>query len=294
MSRILDRVSLVSANFGNGPFLGTALSDWVEFLGGKPGEVVIVDGGSDQETVKAYLDLFADGRIDKLHLLQPSHKENNKDRCFIQEYTAAAVTSGEYLLFFKIDTMPFRLGHDNWLDEAAALLDEPGIFAISGALNRHYPWQEDRPGWYATPACTINFSLMKRTSFMSALQELAGQYVDSGFSGEHRLGRFLLESAFGEYQTRHNLRTLCRIEDESWTVFHTNAVGPDLFSVRARFRERQDIRPYMNACLVNDIDRYAYYGMEIERASAYWRLRIALGDSALGVSWRQLKGLLRL
>lgn len=293
MAGVLDQVSLVCANFGNGPAFPSVLEDWFEFLNGKPNEVVIVDGGSDATTRAAYLGLFESGKVDKLHLLQPSHRENDKERCFVQEYAAAAAAANAYVLFIKIDTLPFRRGHEDWLEQAALALEEPGVFAVSGALNRQYPWTDREDGWYRTHACTINFALMKRKSFIAALHEAAQDYIVSGFEGEHRLGRFLLELAFIEYQEKHGLHTRCRVEDESWTVFHTNAIGKDLLDVRQRFRARDGISEYMNPCLSSDITRFAYYGKPIVRGSASTRLRIAFGKTPAGEYWRKLKEVIR-
>ena len=285
----LDQLSMVCANFGNGPALPDVLSDWFTFLGGKPNEVVVVDGGSDAATMATCLALFQEKKIDKLHLLQPTHRENDKERCFIQEYEAAIAGKNPYLLFFKFDTLPFRDGHDEWLAEAIQRLDEPGVFAVSGALNRTYDWKPRDDGWYETQACTINFCLMKRASFVAAMEEVAADYLRSGFTGTHRLERFLLERGFIEYQANHGLKTLCRVEDPSFTVFHTNAWGAELLAVRERFRRREKLDDYLNPCLSSDITRFAYYDRPIERADLITRARIAFGDSPAGQVWRQVK-----
>lgn len=285
----LDQLSMVCANFGNGPALRAVLADWYEFLGGKPNEVVIVDGGSDADTLSTCLSLFQERQIDKLHLLQPTHRENDKERCFIQEYEAAIAGKNPYLLFFKFDTLPFRVGHEDWLAEAMGKLDEPGVFAVSGALNRTYDWRPRDAEWYETRNATINFCLMKRSSFVASMESVAADYLRSGFTGTHRLERFLLERGFIEYQQQHGLHTLNRIEDARWTVFHTNVYGAELLKVRERFRRREGLDDYLNPCMTDDITRYAYYGQPITRADAITRARIALGASPAGQIWRQIK-----
>jgi hypothetical protein len=285
----LDEVSLISANFGNGVAYRQVLNDWFAFLGGKPGEVVIVDGGSDAATQRTYWDLYQEGIIDKLQIINAWHQDNDKERCFIQEYTAASIASKPYLLFFKIDTLPYRRGHDAWLAEAIEHLDREDVFAVSGALNRHYPHRDAWKDWYFSHACTINFALMKRSTFVAAMQEFAGDYISSGFQGEHKFGRFLLEIAFVEYMERHKSYTLCRVEDASWTVFHTNAVGKELLEVREKYFARENIDPYLNPCLSDDISKFVYYGKPIERASAVKRVQMAFGKTQAGAYWRNLK-----
>jgi hypothetical protein len=58
LSNALSQVSMVSANFGNASVFESVLADWVQFLGGRPREVVIVDGGSKPETHDLYWKLF--------------------------------------------------------------------------------------------------------------------------------------------------------------------------------------------------------------------------------------------
>lgn len=288
----LDQISLVSANFGNGIAYKEILEDWFRFLGGKPAEVVIVDGGSDQLTQKNYLDLYADGMIDKLQIISPHHQDNDKDRCFVQEYTAAAIASKPYLLFFKIDTLPYREGHDNWLEESIEYLDREEVFAVSGALNQQFDNRAAWDGWYFSRACTINFALMKRSKFISAMSEFAGDYISSGFRGEHRYGRFLLERALIDYMKLHKQFTLCKVEDPSWTIFHTNAIDKGLLEVRAKYLARLGIKPYLNPCLTDDVTRYAYYGKPIARASVVERFRISFGRTTIGAYWRSFKNII--
>jgi hypothetical protein len=189
----LSEVSMVSANFGNGLAYREILLDWFKFLGGKPGEVIVVDGGSDSDTQKVYWELYQEGLIDKLQIIAPHHPDNDKERCFIQEYTVAAIASKPYVLWFKIDTLPYREGHDGWLEEAIDYLERDEIFAVGGAFNRSYPHLDAWAGWYFIQACTINFSLMKHSTFVAVMQEFAGEYIASRFEGTHQFGRFLLE-----------------------------------------------------------------------------------------------------
>jgi hypothetical protein len=112
----LSEISLVARNYGDGIVFEDVLLDWFDFLGGKPGEVVIVDGGSNAETQAMYWDLFQRGLIDKLQIIQRDHDEHDHERGFIQVHTAAALATKPYLLWFNIDTLPYRKGHDNWLD----------------------------------------------------------------------------------------------------------------------------------------------------------------------------------
>ncbi len=285
LERLLSQVSMVCANFGNAEAFEAVLLDWFVFLGGRAGEVVVVDGGSCADTHRMYFDLFNRRLIDKLQLIRREHPDNSRETCFIQEHTAPAVASGEYLLFFKSDTLPYRSGHDRWLVEAAALLERDDVFAVGGSFNvpsRHH--DGPLPGWYFSDKCSENFALMKRSSFIDAIGEFAGQYVSSGWRGRNPAGetgqsRYLIEVAFEQYIQRHRRYTAVRVEDPSWTVFHTNAAGKALLDVRERYLARENIEPFMNAGRVNRLHGGCYYG---KPRDYLLELRCAVGRGPLG------------
>ncbi len=293
----LDSVSLVSANFGNGDVYRDIFLDWFEFIGGRPGEVVVVDGGSDQETQSAYWQLFRDGLIDKLQTIRPHHADNNKDTCYIQEHTAGAIATKPYLLWFKIDTLPHRDGHYEWLKEAIQYLERDDTFAVGGSFNRYSKHHDAWPGWYFSHKCSLNFSLMKRESFIAAMQEFAGEYIASGFrtaNPAHATGqaRFLVEVAFERYIDRHRRYTLVREEDPTWTVFHTNVKGKRLAKARRDSIDRRGVVRCMNAGCSGKRIGGVYYGQLF--GGKIHRIRLAVGDSFLGPFWRKIKQLVAL
>ncbi len=298
-SNKLAEISLVSANFGNGLAYKDVLLDWFKFLGGKPKEVVVVDGGSDQKTQQVYWDLYQDGLIDKLQLIQPNHPDNSKDTCYIQEYTVGAISSNPYVLFFKIDTLPYREGHDDWLDEAITYLDREDVFAIGGSFNKPSKHHDAFDGWYFSHKCSLNFCLMKRSRFMAAMHEFANEYILAGFKGENpgeatNQARWLVEVALEKYIQNHNVYTLCKVEDKTWTVFHTNVQGEHLRKTRERYLNREDVERFMNAGLDEGAaipGQGKYYGNFYgkPRISLTKRIRIFLGKTPLGNYWRRFK-----
>jgi hypothetical protein len=58
----LDQISMVTSNFGMLVF-ADILQDWFQFLGGKPGEVVVVDCRQRSQTQRVYRQLFEEGRL---------------------------------------------------------------------------------------------------------------------------------------------------------------------------------------------------------------------------------------
>jgi hypothetical protein len=293
----LDEVSLVVRNFGDGLVFEDVLHDWFRFLGGKPGEVVVVDSGSNAETQATYWKLFQEGLIDKLQIIQPTHEENNHERGYIQIYTAGSIASKPYLLWFNIDTLPYREGYDNWLEESIDYLERDDVFAIGGAFNLPSKHHDAWPGWYFSHKCSLNFALMKRSTFMAAMHEYAGDYIASGFLGENPAAatdqsRFLLEVALEQYMQRHKVYTLCKVEDPNWTIFHTNTHEERLKKIREKYMARQDIERYMNAGFSEAEpipERAVYYGQPSVRIGLVKKLRISFGETPVGLYWRQLK-----
>jgi hypothetical protein len=289
----LSQVSLVAANFGNAQTFADVLGDWFKFLGGKPGEVVVVDGGSDASAQAVYWQLFTAGKIDKLQIIRPTHPDNHKDLCFIQEHTAGAIASKPYLLFFKSDTLPFRQGHEDWLGHALEYLDREDTFAVGGSFNVPSKHHEAWPGWYFSHKCSENFALMKRENFMKAMEEFAGEYISSGFRGESpaqktRQARYLVEVAFEQFIRKHQKFTLVKVEDPTWTVFHTNAAGADLAKVRQDYLARRNVEKYMNARINNRIWGGCYYG---KPALRWDHFKWSLSESPIGPAIRAVKKL---
>lgn len=295
----LDDVSLVTNNFGDALVFADILLDWFRFLGGKPGEVVVVDCGSDRETQTIYWNLFKEGLIDKLQLIQSNHEDNygGIESGYKKEYTAGAIASKPYLLWFHVDTLPYREGHDNWLEESISYLERDDVFAVGGSFNLPSKHHDAWPGWYFSDKCSLNFALMKRSTFMKATHEFAGPYIMAGFKGENPAevmvpgkARYLFEVAFEEYIQRNKMYTLCKVEEPTWTVFHTNTHEERLKKTREKYLARKDIERFMNAGFSNEEprpDRAIYYGQP--PIGIIKRLRIMFGRSLVGPYWQQLK-----
>jgi hypothetical protein len=282
-SDILSQISMVTANFEERPVLENILNDWFQFLGGKPGEVVLIDCGSSPETQMLCWTLFQNKVIDKLQVIRPDHDDFGKDKGFIKEYTAAAIASKPYILCFKTDTLPFRQGHETWLEEAIQYLDREDVFAISGAFSLPSKHHDAWDGWYFSQKCSYNFALMKRSAFMAALHEFAGEFITAGFQGENPAAktgqdRFLLEVAWEQYIQAHNQFTLCKVEDMNWSVFHVNAHDENLQKIREKYITRQNVQPFLNRGMAEKIvDPHAprYYGHP--SISLWKRIRIWFG-----------------
>lgn len=282
----LARLSMVTANYGDASVFRHVLGDWFAFLGGKPRQVIVLDNGSDAATREVTYACFKDGLIDKLLLVAPDDPDVGKHQSYIAEHTVAAIASQPYLLFFKIDCLPFRKGHDTWLAEAFEALERPDTFAVGGSFNKPAFHHDAQPGWYFSARCSLNFALMKRERFMAAMEEFAGGFFASGYRGD-KPTRYFIEDGFQWYMARHGLYTLVRVEDPTWTVFHTNVHGPRLEKVRTDYLARRRIERYLNCGMDPDPGRHRYYGAPRDPLAR--RLRLALSRSPLGPPWRALR-----
>lgn len=302
MSKELNRlndVSLVARNYGDGIVLEDVLLDWFHFLGGKPGEVVLVDAGSNPQTLETYWNLYQKGLIDKLQIISPEHEEHEHEVGFVQVYTAAAIATKPYVFFFNIDTLPYRNGHENWLNESIDYLEREEVMAVGGSWNLPSKSHDAWKGWYYSYKCSLNFALMRRATFMAAVEEYAGEYVKSGFKGANPAkfectwgdkSRFIMEVALEKYIERHQVYTLCKIEDPNWTVFHTNLHEERLQQARLKYLARKGISRYINLGY-SDADpipsKALYYGQK--QMGLVKRLRVLFGQSQLGSYWRSAK-----
>lgn len=289
---------MVTANFGESIVFADVIQDWFKFLGGKPGEVVVVDCGSDAETQVIYWEMFQKGLIDKLQLIHPDNDDFGKDKGYIKEYTAGAIASKPYLLLFKSDTLPFRKGNEDWLIEAISYLDQENVFSISGSWNLPSKCSEAWEGWYFSKKLSYNFALIKREMFIAAAHEFANDFILSGFKGKNPASetcqdRYFIEVAFEKYLERHSLYTLCKVEDPNFTIFHTNVHEECLKQTRDKYLERHGIEEFIdigNSNEVPDPSKAKYYGMPPESLAR--QIRIIFGKSILGSYWRSIKGLI--
>jgi hypothetical protein len=264
MEEALKQISMTAANIGNEAAFEPVLEDWLKFIGGRPGEIAIIDGGSKAPMHDIYWRMFKEGKIDKLQVIRPEHCENDREKCYYQEHMAGAFVANPYILFFKSDTLPYREGHENWLLEAMGYLDRDDTFAVGGSFNIPSKHHEAWPGWYFSDKCSLNFALMKRITYMKAMEEFAGEYISSGFRGRSPMGpnggRYVMETAFERYMQNHKLFTLAKVEDPTWTVFHTNVQGKKLVEVRENYLARVDVDRFMNAQINNRVLGGCFYG----------------------------------
>jgi hypothetical protein len=249
----MNKVSLCISNYKNPKAFRAILQEWINFIGERPDEIVVVDGGTDNENFQVYSDLFKEGLIDKLFILNPNHPENNKDLCYIQEFWTGALSGNEYVMYIKLDTLPYRNGYENWLNEYKSLLDDPRIFSISGSYNTTKPLGEYNENFYYSRATSENFSIMKRKNFVAAL-DIVWEMAKNAWQCENPYSRIspvharcLIEMAWDSYCEKNDLIVLARKENPNWTIFHTNLRDDKIIKALEKYKARKNIKHFMNS-----------------------------------------------
>ncbi len=249
----LERVSLCLSGYKHTSTLRRVLEDWFEFLGGKPAEVVYVDGGSPLADTRNLVALVASGHITRLETIAPDSWENHFHRCYIQEYQSGRIATRDVLIFVKPDTLAYRKGRDGWLAEDIQKLADPGVFAITNTHLIDPPTGREGP-YLVHDFASLNFAMMTRANFNAALDHVAGDFIRSGFKGaypslitcEEQYRRALVEWSWQVYAREKGLRVLAREESTSWMIFHINKHGRKLMSIRAAMRRGEGVEPHLN------------------------------------------------
>lgn len=246
-------VSMVTSNYLNVDTFPLMLRDWIDFVGRRPYEIVVTDGGTVPDAVDMYRKLFEEGLIDKLFLMQPKHPENTRKSCFIQEYYAGVMASGDYLLFFRPDTIPYRNGHEDWLREYIEILAANSrLFSITGSSPGPGYLGEISNKFWCLEHTSENFALLPRKNHVEAIA-LCNDFWCSGWRGTNPFSnigevaeRCMIESAWDVYCRKKGMHVLMQKEDDTWSIFHTNARGDNLITLRQRCRLRKGLESFYN------------------------------------------------
>ena len=140
----------------------------------------------------------------------------------------------EWVLLIKLDTLPYRVGHENWLSEVIETVDRHGLFGLTGSFLIADPIPLGS-GYDLTQKYSNNFTIMRKADWLSAVDSCVGTGYqgtndDPRFRGEGL--RFLNEFAVENYMEMNQRFMLFRHESRDWSVFHVNVWGDALRRVR--------------------------------------------------------------
>lgn len=245
MGNILDQVSLCT--YSTGPsMVREVLDDWLQFLGGRPRRVIFAVS-SFTGTPLIYEELRREGLIDQILDI----KANSRSVMEVEpEATRSVVEAAdtEWILLIKLDTLPFRSGHDDWLAHAMERIQRHGLFGMTGSSHMMTLTTLEE-GYSLTQKFSNNFSIFRRSDWLNAVGTCVGRGYDQGiacspqFQGNNL--RYINEYAIESYLEQAGRHMLVKHESGEWSVFHVNIWGESLRKVRKSYRNRQRIKRFL-------------------------------------------------
>ena len=111
-----------------------------------------------------YEELRGEGLIDQVLVLGAEDRTVSEiDPEAIRLAVEAAPT--EWVLLVKLDTLPYRSGHETWLDDAMERVDKYGLLGMTGGfLIADLVPLED--GYSSTQKFSNNFSIFRRSDWL--------------------------------------------------------------------------------------------------------------------------------
>ena len=246
MCRILDQISMCTFSTGQ-TMVREVLEDWLRFLGGRPNQVLFAVSpviGPPQ----VYEELRSEGLIDRILPLEAEGRS-------VRETDAEAIrlivdaTPTEWVLLIKLDTLPYRSGHETWLDDALERVDKYRLFGMTGG----FPIADLVPledGYSTTQKFSNNFSIFRRSDWLNVIHATIGNSYNQGiarsmqFQGDNL--RYINEYALETYMKSTGKRMLVKHDTHDWSVFHVNVWEEALQKVRISYLKRQGVKRFFN------------------------------------------------
>lgn len=280
----LDKLAFCTYSTGS-IMVREVLEDWLSFLGGRPKQIVFAVSPSDNPAL-IYHELLAEGLIDDIVYVDLRGRSvQETDAEGIRAAIEAAKT--DWILFTKLDTLPYRTGHEHWLDEAMQIIKKHNCLGLTGSFPS-LDMQPLEPGYSKTQKFSNNFAILQPAQWLEILDTYVGKNLD-GLLAQNPLYtkdylRFATEAAIEAFLQDNHRYMLVRQETPEWTVFHINVWGEQLRKVRDRYLARENILPYLNTGTPQKIGYHpweVYYGYpkppllkQIRNFVGFWRRKI--------------------
>jgi hypothetical protein len=257
------------------------LEDWFTFLGGKPKQVIFAVSPCDNPP-RIYEELRVEGLIDQIIYLEPNGRSVGEIN---PEGLRVAITAAktDWVLLAKLDTLPWREGHENWLSEAMRAVEHYNCLGLTSSAHNYYNLQPAEQGYSKTQKFSDNFSIIRREDWLNIQDTYVGRNFDGHlvrdpkFAGEEL--RFVDEAAIETFLEENQRYMLVPWESLQWSVFHVNVWGEQLRQVRELYIARKGVTPYLFTGKPHDRSKIhpwdMYYGYP--KPSWFKRVRIWLG-----------------
>ena len=171
-SMFLDQMSMCTFSTAQ-TIVREVLDDWLHFLGGRPNQVIFAVSPRI-EPPPVYEELCREWVIDRILPLDAKGRSVLEiEPEAIRLVVNAAPT--EWVLLIKLNTLPYRSGHETWLDDALERVVKNRLFGMTGGspIADLVPLED---GYSTTQKFSNNFSLFRRSDWLNggAASELCG------------------------------------------------------------------------------------------------------------------------
>jgi len=252
----LEELTLCTYSSGT-TMVREVLGDWFSFLGGKP-RVVIFSVSYNITLPEVYRQLENEGMIDILIPIQAGARSPQEIDQF-GVYKAISKVNTKWACLIKLDVLPFRDGHGDWLETAIERINAGGYFGFGGSY-RAEDMQSVGNGFYRTQKYSHNFCIFRPDEWLSAAGRAKQLTLPKLRHGNEPVAadRFLIERTIQDYMKSEDRYVLIRNEDPTWTVFHINQWGEDLRKIRETYLARRGIIPFLNTGKRIPMSAYKY------------------------------------
>ena len=242
---ILTQITLCTYSTGS-EMVREVLDDWLEFLGGRPKRVIFAVSSSGAIPV-IYETLRSEGKIDEILVIEAQGRSVLViEPLAVRRAIEAAPT--EWILLIKLDTLPYRSGHSDWLEKCMSEVQNRGFLGMTGSF-RPDDARPIAPCYSSTQKYSNNFSIFRKKDWLQIIPAELVSGLDAiidnvSYSMEDL--RFAPEAAIEAHLRRTGNWMLTRNEDSDWSVFHVNVWGARLGQIRNRYRRREKLGPFLH------------------------------------------------
>ena len=247
---ILNELTLCTYSTGS-IMVREVLEDWLVFLGGRPKEIIFTVSPINNPP-PIYEQLHLEKGIDTVIYLDP------KGRSVAQiepeaVRTAIEAAQTKWILLIKLDTLPFRRDHQDWLTNAVHVMEKYSCWGITGSGRIYHDASPVEQGYSKTQKFSNNFSIFPRQDWL----DIQDMYVGKEFNGlllSDSIGsvdskgdalRFITEEAVETFLEKNNRHMVVQWETLDWSVFHVNVWGDQLRQIRESYLARTKVSPYL-------------------------------------------------
>ncbi len=247
---ILNELTLCTFSTGS-TMVREVLEDWLVFLGGRPKQIIFTISPTNNPP-PIYEQLHVEKSVDTTIYLEP------KGRSVAQlepegVRTAIEAAQTKWILLVKLDTLPFRKGHQDWLTNAIRIMEKYNCWGITGSGRIYHDACPVEQGYSKTQKFSNNFSIFPRQDWLDIQERYVGKNFDGLLLTDSTNSidlkgdglRFITEEAVETFLETSNRHMVAQWETLEWSVFHVNVWGEQLRKTRESYLARTKVSPYL-------------------------------------------------